>query len=224
MILVFILPVKGFIQGFFISFPRHLLLAPRQYTRRLEELEQRNLALSVELQKLKGLRNENARLRTALHFKAERKANLVGADIVAFDPSSWRRVVIVNAGKNSGIVEGLYVINEEGFLVGRITEVRDDFARLVLLHDSDFSLSVFVGENSFGLLRGGLEGLKVFYIEASESVGQGDTIWLTIPGFGIPLYIGDVKKVANSNDNLFLDVDVRAFAGTSPPRKIFIIR
>jgi cell shape-determining protein MreC len=122
------------------------------------------------------------------------------------------------------VTDGAYAINEEGFLVGRITDVRDDYARVVLLADPDFSLSVFVGETSFGLLRGGLAGLKILYIENTERIRQGDAVWLLIPGFGIPLHVGEVKRAAPADDNLFLDVEVRPFAAGTLPRKIFIIR
>jgi rod shape-determining protein MreC len=221
---ILILPLKAFFENFFISFSRRLLLSPHQYPVAVRELEKRNLAYSLQIRQLEHLKEENEQLRQALDFKKEKKASIIGTDIIAFDPSSWRRIVFINVGRTSGVSEGSYAVNEKGYLVGRILEARDNYSRLILLDDPDFSLSVFVGNVSFGLLRGGLEGIKVLYIENAERVRIGDTIWMKMSSFNFPLYIGEVKKITRNADSLFLEVDVKPFIEATIPNKIFILK
>ncbi|MDD5194930.1 MAG: rod shape-determining protein MreC [Candidatus Omnitrophica bacterium] len=220
---VLILPVKNFTENLFISFSRRLLLSPRNYLSKINQLQRKNLEYSLSLNKFQGLQKENASLRKALEFKKEKNVNLVGADIIAFDPSSWRRVVVLNAGSSSGISEGAYAINDDGYLIGRVTQVKRDFCRLILLNDPDFSSSVFVGGKSFGLLRGGLDGVKVLYVENEENVRLGDTVWIKQAPFNFPLYIGKVKRLKTDPDSLFLELDVKLLSDGAMPHTIFIL-
>ncbi|MDD5584976.1 MAG: rod shape-determining protein MreC [Candidatus Omnitrophica bacterium] len=223
-LIVLILPLKIFLENFFLSFSRRLLLSPHQYVLKVQELEKRTLVYSLRIRQLEHLQTENERLRKILGFKKEKKINLIGADIIAFDPSSWRRVIFINVGKTSGVSEGSYAVNEEGYLVGRIAEVRDAYSRLILLNDPDFSVSAFVGEGSYGLLRGGLEGIRVLYIDDSEAVRIGDKVWMKMPSSNFPLYIGEVKRLIQNAESLFLEVDVKLFSDGTIPNKIFILK
>ena len=69
-----------------------------------------------------------------------------------FDPS-WRKLAIINAGKDSGLKEGMFAI-DTGFLVGKVVDVENSFSRLMLV-DVEFNLAVYVGNNA-GLLSEGL--------------------------------------------------------------------
>jgi rod shape-determining protein MreC len=188
------------------------------------ELEKRNLALTLKVRELQYLKPENERLRKALAFKEEKKTDLIGTEIVSLDPSTWRRIVVINAGKDKGINSGSYAIDEHGWLVGKIIEIGNTRSRLILIDDPNFSLPVFVGENSFGLLKGSLGGVKILYIENAEQIKAKDKVWLKISSLASPIYIGEIKKVIHDKDSLFLDVEAKIFSQNPFVHKIFIIK
>jgi rod shape-determining protein MreC len=180
--------------------------------------------LSLELKKSKLLEDENNKLKKALEFKAEKHIDAVGAEIISFDPSSWRRVVLINAGKNKGIKEGMFAIDHNGYLVGRITLVKNDYSRLMLVDDPEFTLAVFVGNDAMGMLQGGLDSLRILYIDHFDKINLNDIVWFKMPLATYPFYIGRVEKINESKENLFFEVEVRPFSGNTILNKIFIIK
>jgi rod shape-determining protein MreC len=218
-----VFPLNNFIKDFFVAFCRKLLITPPLYEQKLSELQRKNLALTLRLGELQYLRTENEKLRKALGLKEEKELSFVGAEIVAFDPSSWRRTVIVNVGKDRNITEGAYAIDEKGYLVGKIVEVKKTYSRLMLINDPDFSLPVFVGDSGFGMLHGALEGLKILYIESGEDIKIKDKVWLKINSTSFPIYIGVVKRLTKNADSLFWDIEAELLADTNFLDKVFIV-
>jgi rod shape-determining protein MreC len=191
---------------------------------KIKKIEEKNLTLMLKVKELDNLKKENERLRKALLFRDKKKLNIMGVDIVSFDPSSWRRIVLINAGEDKDIKEGAFVIDEEGYLVGKIVEVKATYSRLMLINDPDFSLSVFVGENVRGLLKGGLGEIKVLYIEVGEKIKTDDKVWAKPPSLNIPLYIGKVKSITVDRNSLFLNVSVRLFSDRPLVHRMFVIK
>jgi len=200
------------------------LPAISQNSKRIENLEKNNLLLSLELKKLNILENENNKLRKALDFRTEKNINIVGADIISFDPSSWRRVVLINTGKNEGLKVGMYAIDYNGYLIGRIIAVKNNYSRLMLIDDPEFNLAVFIGNDALGMLAGGLDSLKILYIDHSDKINLNDVVWFKIPLTAYPLYIGRVTKINENKENLFFEVEVKSFNSNTLLNKVFILK
>jgi rod shape-determining protein MreC len=223
-LLLLILPFENYVNNIFVFLSSKLYLVPQQYVNEIKELEKKNLVLSLGIKESENLQRENKKLKKALKFYEKRKIHLIGAEIISFDPSNWRRVVIINAGKNKGVAAGAYAVDEEGWLVGKISDVRADYSRLIFVNDPDFNAPVFVGETSFGLLKGGLGNSKIFYIENGEEIKIKDKVWLKIPSITLPVYVGGVKRVKQDKNSLFWNVEVELFSKNLPLHKIFIIK
>ncbi|MDP2924583.1 MAG: rod shape-determining protein MreC [Candidatus Omnitrophota bacterium] len=223
-IFLLIFPFKNFIENIFIFFSSELRLSPHQNYARIIELQKRNLSLVIKIRQLHYLGNENEKLKAALEFKKQRNIEVVGVEIISFDPSSWRRLAIVNAGKDKGLQKGSYVINENGYLLGKISEVKKTYSYLMLIDDPDFSLPVFIGENSTGMLKGTLGGVDIFYIEETDNIKVKDRIWIKIPNTTFPIYIGEVRKVKKDSNSLFLGINVELFVRNPFLHKIFVVR
>lgn len=221
--LAILLPLRKGLSNIFIFLSEKLLFIPQNYSNYVETIQSKKLKLLLRVRKLSALQEENEKLKKALNFNADKAVNIKGVEIVAFDPSNWRRVVIVNAGENDGLKKGLYAIDESGFLVGKIVETRKNYSRLMLIDDPDFNIPVFVGETAFGLLRGSLEGIKVIYVENKDDVRVNDKVWCKISFFSFPVYIGEVRRLKRERNNLFLDIDVRLLSTNPYLHKIFII-
>jgi rod shape-determining protein MreC len=222
-IFLLFLPFKNTIEEIFVFFSKKIT-TDIQFSQELKKIEEEKMSLVCEIKKLKYLKEENARLREALSFKKERQLSLCGVDIISFDPSSWRRIVIVNAGKDKGIKKGFFAIDEKGFLIGRIVEVKDSWSRLVLINDPDFNLPVLVGDSFWGLLKGGLEEVKILYIENDKKIKVKDKVWIKIANLNLPLYIGEIKDIRKDKNSLFWDLSVRLFSKNPLKHTIFIVK
>jgi hypothetical protein len=223
-LLILILPFKSPLQDLFAFFSYRLIVSPHGYLQRIQEQKKENTVLSLQVRGLAYLKEENDRLRTALHFKENRGIELIDAEILFFDPSSWRRVITISAGSKKGVKEDSFVIDEEGWLIGKVSEVNENSSSVMLIGDPDFTLPVFVGEKAFGLLKGGLEGVKILYIENEDEIGLDDKVWLKIPYLAAPVYIGDISTLKRNKNTLFWDVGVRVFSGNPFSHTIFVIQ
>src|SRR5258706_505406 len=83
---------------------------------------------------LQELERENERLRGLLGFQKTSPSKLKAAHIIARDPANWWRNVRIDLGKRDGVRVDLPVRTAEG-LVGRVSEVSETSARVVLLGD-----------------------------------------------------------------------------------------
>ena len=101
-----------------------------------EQLRQENTEIKVRLQREAELERENERLRAMLDFKRRSNANLKAANVIARDPANWWRNVRIDRGRRDGLRPDLPVRTAEG-LVGRVSEVSETSARVVLLGDAN---------------------------------------------------------------------------------------
>ncbi|MCK4917303.1 MAG: rod shape-determining protein MreC [Candidatus Omnitrophica bacterium] len=224
MVAVF-LPFRKLIQNIFITISKSSFPPSKnKYINKIEQLEKKNLLLSLKIKHLNDIKNENTKLRKALQLEEEKTINLLGAEVLTFSPSNWRHIVTINKGSNDDIKEGQFAIDENGHLLGKIIEINKTSSRLILIDDPEFTTSVFVAKKDFGLLKGNLVGAKVLYIEDGSELKKGDKVWLKIPLINFPIEIGEIKKVKNNENSLFWDVDVKLYTKNSFFEKIFIIK
>ena len=223
-IFLLILPFKGVLQNIFFFSTRMLMHSPRKTDQKIAQVEEKNLEFMLKLRAMENLQEENQTLRDALNFTSQRNLDLVGAEVISFDPSSWRRIVIINAGTTKGVKDGMIAISEEGWLIGKVIDAKPHYSRIILVDDPGFTLPVFVGENAFGLLKGTLSGVAITYIENEEDVAKGDKIWLKIGFNAAPIYVGEVKKVKKTKDSLFWDINAKLYSKATFLHKIYIIQ
>lgn len=93
-------------------------------------------------------RQENRRLRTLLGWSADRTdLTLTAAWVIARTPDSWQRSVTLDRGSAAGAAVGQCVVEETGALVGRVTQVGQDWCRVALVTDPAFQVTA-VGTRS----------------------------------------------------------------------------
>jgi cell shape-determining protein MreC len=224
LVLLILFPLRIFIGNTLLFFSRQLFITTQSFNRKALNVERKNLALTLALRELLCLKNENDKLRAALQLKTENNVELIGAEIIAFDPSSWRKFAVLNAGQDKGVKKGAYVIDERGYLLGKIITVKSKYSYLMLIDDPDFSLTVFIGEKALGMLKGTLGAVAIFYIEEEDKVKVKDKVWAKIPNVAFPIYIGEIRRINKDPNGLFLDIDVALFSREPLLHKIFIIK
>ena len=224
LIILLVFPFRRFLNTTFTLLSKQCRLSNVEIDRQNNNLRNKIALLSLQIKDLQHLEDENKKLLQALDFKQKNNTKLLGVEVISFDPSSWRKIVTVTGGANDGIREGMFTIDEEGLLVGKIIEVKNNYSRLMLIDDPDFNLSVFIGDSGFGLLCGSLDGVTVSYVEQGEQIKIKDQIWAKIPSLNFPVTIGEVKNIKLDDNSLFWDIDVKLYSKHPLLHKIFIIK
>jgi rod shape-determining protein MreC len=191
-----------------------------------------------ELAEIQSLRDRNAELEEALaRFQAElvqqreivsdyqRLVNLleyttsvedqefVTADVISYDPSARIRTIIINRGTRNGIEVGMPVVTDQG-LVGRITAVTANAARVLLLTDeSSFVSARLQNSRAQGSVQGLLTGgLRMIDIPLDAALQVGDIVLTSGLGGNFPAdqVIGQVESIRQFEFELGQEAEVRS--------------
>lgn len=95
----------------------------------------------IRLKEAEAIRQENRRLKTILGFRESEVAPVAVARLVGSTAASSRRFAYLGAGREQGVTVGMPVRSPRG-VVGRVLEVADDSARVLLLTDVESVLPV----------------------------------------------------------------------------------
>ena len=94
-------------------------------------LEQRITQMEDEVRSADSLQRENERLRELLGLTAEHEDyKYCAAYVVSWDSSNWKSTFTIGKGTNSGLDTGMVAITEYGQVVGLITEVGRNWAKV----------------------------------------------------------------------------------------------
>jgi rod shape-determining protein MreC len=91
--------------------------------------------------------------RRSVEFPADYDA--IGATVIVDPPSRFEQHVVVSVGSSDGVRMNAPVLNDEG-LIGRVTKVTRDQARVTLLTDKESAVSAYdVQTEAYGVIRHG---------------------------------------------------------------------
>jgi rod shape-determining protein MreC len=141
----------------------------------------------------------------------------VATRVIARPPSVYRQEVLVAAGSGSGVEVNDPVVSDDG-LVGLVTDVTSNSAKVTLVTDQQSAVSALVLESdAAGVVRHGASAASLILdrVGKDELVGEGDLVvtagWKTLrfeslypPG--IP--IGTVKSVGQQDVDLYKRIQV----------------
>ncbi len=209
---------------FFVVTARNTQLSYRRGVE-TDKVREENARLKLEAGRFAHLEEENARLKKALAIREKSDLKLVYAPIIGFSPSVWRRIAYISVGSSNDVSRDDLVIDENGRLVGKVLEAKDNFSEVVLLSDPYFSLPVFIRDKGMGLLKGMLGGeLRILYVEENQGVEAGDRVNALNRQAGFPIEIGTVRQAKISGDDFFLDVRVKPSADIQSARNVFVVK
>ncbi|TET12799.1 rod shape-determining protein MreC, partial [Candidatus Aerophobetes bacterium] len=149
-----------------------------------EKLRKENEALKAEIAKLlfkeksyyEEIISSNQRLQEMLGFKKEQPYGLLPAEVIAYTPHNYFKVVTIGEGEKEGVEKEMAVVNAQG-LVGKVIEVYPHQAKVLLIPDETSKVGVRVQRTrDEAILQGkgerGICGLKYLLCEASVEVGD----------------------------------------------------
>lgn len=176
-------------------------------------------AANVELKKVQ---DENSQLRQHLKFlEGDTKQKYVMANVVSREvfsgPEESRGDLIINKGREDGLIPSLAVLNEQGVVVGKITKVEEKTSAFVLITNSDCKFAAAIGDKgrTIGITSGNL-GLTINmdFIPQSEKINIGDVAATSglEPGIPAGLVIGRVNKVDKDSNEIWQSVNLEPLA------------
>ena len=183
--------VKTKIKALVIVFSLFLIVVCLKHNYDLENIDVLNQKLTYYELAIKNLKKELNDLNGYYDFKEEYDYSI--AKVVNRNIYDLGDTIIVNLGSNSGVKQGMPVINTEG-LVGIVSEVQASFSYVSLLNSSDCIVSVKIND-SYGIYNKKLvENLKY-----EDTISKGDIV-LTSGLTNVPANIPVGKVVEVSSD------------------------
>ena len=185
-----------------------------------------NKALA-EIARLSDTKKENESLKKDLAFKKENNYDLVPASVVFFDPTNIRETLTVNVGTDNGLKEGDVAVSE-GLLVGRLTGLTKNTAKIILISDPTSAVPVnLVGGNVSGIVKGRIgSGLTLEQVPQSDEVHKGDMLATSGLGGQYPkgLVVGKIENIQKISGSIFQAIEVRPMIDFSSIERIMVIR
>lgn len=176
-----------------------------------EELKKENAELQEELRQARADSEENQRLRDLNGLRQQRRDFVFeSARIIERSTSNWARVLTLNKGSSLGVAQGDCVVDQQGSLVGVVTEVGLNWCSVTTILDTDSELGALVlrtGEATVAQGELSLMGqgkLKLSYLESESSLINGDLIVTSGLGGYYPsgLVIGSVEEIRTDDNGL----------------------
>ena len=162
------------------------------------QLRQDNARLVQWQQVAQGLTVENARLRELLNLAPDPSVSFVSTRVIANSGGSFVRSVLIDGGSREGIARGQAAMTGAG-LVGRVTEVGDRAARVLLVTDLNSRVPVAVdGSRERAVLAGdNSDRPRLLYLPARTTVKVGDRLVSSGNGGIFPpgLPVGEVAAI-----------------------------
>ena len=194
------------------------------YVVKIGTLQTDNSRLLKENEKLKydnfmlnEFKDENENLRKLLNMKEKKLYPVVtAAEVIGVDPSSYRKVFIIDKGKNNGLSLNMVVINYNG-LVGKLVEVNDVTSKVMTIADEQSAVSCMLQRSKEEVMLKGAnlqengEICKLDYITTDTDIIEGEDILTSniseIYPEGIP--VGKVVKIETDSSSLIRKVYVK---------------
>ena len=142
-------------------------------------------------------------------FKNDSELNLIMSKVYLRDIYSFSDSLTIYKGSNSGIEEGMAVINNLG-LVGVIKKTDKEACVVELITSKNSNISVKINDN-YGILKVVQGELVVSDLQASSNISMGDKVYTSglgnLPG---DIYVGEVSATNLNN------TEIEMFAYVSP--------
>lgn len=178
------------------------------YHRNMVESERLNNQVNLlrgKLNNSKELFLENQRLNNLLSFKQKSSFKVIAAKVISRPPDAWGSAVIIDKGSFHGIKTGMPAITYIG-LAGRVTEVNNSSAKIILLNDPNLSVSALLRRTrQEGLVCGTLGAYLIMrYLPLDCDLQIGDEVITSGLNSAFPkaLLIGTVADIGKEFSGL----------------------
>ena len=210
----------------------------------VRSLKNENDLLKLEIKTLTGenlvlseLKKENEILREALEIGSKKDFKLIFAQVIGKDVS--QDTILINLGSKDGVKVGLPVITQQKTLVGKISQVYENFSEVMLVSNkkSSFDAKILApyqtegfgagsDTETYGIVKGkGNFKLYLDLIPKEKELKDGDQLVTSALGGIFPpgLLIGEVKEVKKSDVELFQKAEIKPAFDIKELEFLFVI-
>lgn len=191
-----------------------------------KRIRQKNIDLSITVSRLIESKFENERLRDLLNFKnRSSEYEYVTSEVIGINRGSYSSSIILDTGKENGIVKNTPVVNSEG-VVGKVVETGTNSSIAQLLNDDNFRISVTINPgNANGIIHGDRGLLDLREVPKGLLVTIGDTVVTSGYSDIFPsgLMVGTVRSVIEKPENFFKEIKVKPAASMSKLKEVFLL-
>ncbi len=171
-------------------------------------------------------RMANERLRRLTDLEDSFTDAVVFAEVIAKDPTTWFKTVIINKGRRDGLAKGMPALVPEG-IVGQVVEASGHYAKILLIVDRNSAVDALVQRTRVrGILSGAsAEQGDLDYVLLKEDVQVGDTIVTSgLDGvFPKGLRIGSVQSVEARPNEMFHTIKVSPFVDFDKLEELLVV-
>lgn len=181
----------------------------RKGLKRLDQLEDEvkrlrivNKELSATNQVLRGLEEENNKLKASLGYQEKSPFQLMPARVIARDASTWYQKFIIDRGAEEAIEPDMTVLTPDG-LVGKTTVVSKHSSEVITLADENCGVSASIeGVRDQGIVKGeratgaGMPEIGLAFLAKTASLQPGMKVHSSGVGGVFPygLQIGKIRE------------------------------
>ncbi|MDB5360455.1 MAG: mreC [Rhodospirillales bacterium] len=167
-----------------------------------ERLKTENAALMQWQQVARRLDNENSGLRTLMNYQPEGSIWFITGRVIGTSGGAFSRNLLINRGTLDSIAKGQAVAAGSG-LIGRVTEVGDRAARVLMITDLNSRIPVQIdGNHDRAILAGdNTDRPQLAYVGAHTKINLGDRIVTSGDGGVFPpgMPVGTVASIDGGN-------------------------
>jgi len=149
------------------------------------------------------------------------------AEVIGYSGQYQERNLIVDKGLGSGIQIGSAVISANG-IVGKIILVTADHSIILPFSNPKFQLPVMDSRTSVqGILQAEISGtIAMNMVKLGSEITVGDTIVTSNLSRIYPKSypVGTIKRIRESQDNLFISADISPFSLVENLEHVFILK
>jgi rod shape-determining protein MreC len=191
------------------------------------ELKSERELLHARLQQFEALEAENDRLRGLLGSAQRVGTRALAADLIEVSAEPFTRKIILARGSRDGVYVGQPVIDAHG-VMGQVTQVASNVARVTLITDPGHAIPVQVNRNGLRALvfgTGAADTLEVPYLTANADIKTGDLLVSSGLGGNFPAGypVAQVVDIVNDPNESFLEITVKAVAHLNHSRRALLI-
>jgi rod shape-determining protein MreC len=203
----------------------YLLLRQVHYEN--ESLKEQVTSLEQKLIDYQEAYVENLRLRRLLDFRSTIETETIAAQVVLHDLTGWFQTLMIDKGFRDGVAPDMAVVNDEG-VVGRVLDVSDRYARVLLVTDAGSSIDAIIQRNRVrGIVCGKDANTCVLkYVRGNLDVQVGDLVVTSGKDGVFPkgLRLGTIQGVYRDPLDLFQRIDVKPVVRLSALEELLVVK
>jgi len=190
-----------------------------------DNLNFKNQELLANISRLEELQKENENLKCALGVNLQNDFKVNMAQIVGKDIS--QDFILLDKGAKDGISKAMPVITAQKVLVGKISDVYDNFSKVLLISSKESSFDAQIREREVSGIIRGKGNLKIFFdlIPQDKEISAGDiVVSSSLAGFfPSDLLVGRITSVKRNNVEAFQQAELNTEFDINQLANLFII-